>query len=469
MTASPLRAAALVSLALTACTAAPDTGPDRLPAGTVHAARGELVPDFGAGLPRSVARERAATVRLERVSAGVPWPRGLVFRDGELIVLARGRHRNAGGVDHAVEDSTGCLFRVDPEIAEPVVAGRLASVAVAGNAELLAVPGGAPFRLPDRTLEPIDDVLMDRPYCTLIHDPVSRNLFVCGYSGVDLPGKRFRKNATDSILRFDERGGRWHAVELHDPSVVPADELGYVVSNAYYPHHDPETSPAPHGWLNGPDGGCVAGEFLYCVAKDNHLVVRYELAGIRRDPAAGFPESRPVLGPRVALRDPSGEFREAELLGPSAAAVSGRHLYVGYRTSSVVVRFLLEPSGELVQPPVGELVAVFEPWDPEERRSANLIDMAFDSKGELFVSCSKEGRIWRVGVPDPARPFFGNDRSDRPTTAPPYADMTALLGKRTPTGNLAFDDGDRLYVCAGSYDTDSERIAGSIYRLVEVP
>ena len=34
----------------------------------------------------------ARPVHLERISTAVPWPRGLAYVDGELIVLARGRH-----------------------------------------------------------------------------------------------------------------------------------------------------------------------------------------------------------------------------------------------------------------------------------------------------------------------------------------------------------------------------------------
>ncbi len=431
-----------------------------------YAAKSETVASFAALVPPVAALETERVVRLERVSAGVPWPRGLAWVDDELVVLARGRHRNAGGVDHDIDDDTGSLFRVDPNVAEPVVPGALASEAVRANAQLLAEATGAPFRLPDKSLDPAADTLMDRPYCTLIYDPVSRNVFICGYSGVDLPGKRFRKNATDSILRFDLRTKRWSPVELHDPSVVPKDELDYVVSNAYYPHHDPATNPAPHGWLNGPDGGTVVGASLYCVAKDNHSLVQYDLGEIRSNPDAGFPSSRPVLGARVLLSSPKG-VQETELLGPSAVEARDGWLYVGYRTSSVVVRYRLDDAGELVRPVVGELIAVFEPWNAETKRSANVIDLAFNPAGELFVSCSKVGRIWKVGRPDPAAPFYGDDQSERPTSAPPYVDLATLTGKKTSCGNILFDDLGRLYLCAGSYDTDSDKIAGVIYRVVE--
>lgn len=470
----------LVALALgiaaTACASAPAGIPPGARPGVahvvdnavVHVEKSETVADFRRLVPERGVRFALPEVRLERVSAGVPWPRGLEWVDGELVVLARGRHRRAGGVDHAIVDSAGCLFRVDPELSEPVVPGQLASHAVAGNAEILARSLDGPFLLPDRAKDPVDDTLMDRPYCTLIYDAPSRNLFICGYSGVDLPAKRFRKNATDSIHRFDLRSGGWYSVELHDAGVVPPEELGYVVSNAYYPHHDPERNAPPHGWLNGPDGGCVAGSYLYCVSKDNHLVVQYDLAEVRRDPDAGPPPSRPVLGPFATVRTPGGVAR-VELLGPSAAVARDGYLYLGYRTSSVVVRFPIDDAGGLVTPAVGELVAVFEPWDAERGRSANLIDLAFNSRGELFVSCATEGRVWRVGRPDPERPFYGDDSGERATTAPPFVDMAAMTGRRTNVGNLVFDDRDRLYLCAGNYDTDSDKIAGVVYRAIEGP
>lgn len=153
----------------------------------------------------------------------------------------------------------------------------LASVATApagpevrANARPLAAPAAPPFFLYDHAVAPRDAMLIDRPYCTLVCDGVSRNVFICGYSGIDLPGGVFRKNATDSIHRYDLRDGRWHAVEQHDPAVGPRAELGQVVPNTYYPHHDPARNPPPHGWLNGADGGCVAGDHLYFAGKDNH-------------------------------------------------------------------------------------------------------------------------------------------------------------------------------------------------------
>jgi len=440
--------------------------------GTVtYVAGTEQVEDFAALIPAATGNGvngEAATVspvRLERVTAGVPWPRGMAWVDGKLIVLARGRHRRAGGVDASIPDRCGTLMAVDPEQSEPVEQQSIASDRIRSNAQVLVEPSGWPFFLYDSSVAPIQDTHMDRPYCTLIFDRPSRNLFICGYSGVDLPGAKFRKNATDSIHRYDMRNKQWSTVELHDASIVSTAALGRVVPNQHFPHHDPKKNPPPHGWLNGPNGGCVAGRYLYCVGKDNHTVARYDLGAMRANPDAGPPASEVVMGSRVRVRYPDGE-REMEVLGASAAAAYGDYLYLGYRTSSVVLRFRLFEDGRVVQPAVGELIAVFEPWDPQKKRSANLIDIAFNSRGELFVSCAKEGRIWRVGKPDPKRPFYGNDKDRRPTTAPPYVDLRRYTGRKTGCGNILFDDSDRLYICVGNYDSGT-RLAGAVYRAVE--
>ena len=121
----------------------------------------------------------------------------------------------AGGIDPSIPDASGSLFVVDPEVFEPVIRGEAAGRAVRKNGRILAAADGSPFRLYDPSQgTPVEATEIDRPYCTLAYDEASRNFFICGYSGVDLPGKRFRKNATDSILRYDQRDGRWHVVNL---------------------------------------------------------------------------------------------------------------------------------------------------------------------------------------------------------------------------------------------------------------
>lgn len=428
----------------------------------VHSVGNEACFDFTAWVDLESRERGQKDVVLERVTTAVPWPRGLAPHPSEerIVVLARGRHRTAGGVSPDVLDHAGSLFLVDTDIVEPVVPGEGAGDAVAHNAERLTGPSQDPFFLFDPEAgAPIEDTHMDRPYCTLRFDAVSENYFICGYSGVDLPGGLFRKNATDSIHRYDLRTQRWYSVELHDPSVVPEGELSYTVSNEHYPHHDPETNPAPHGWLNGGDNAVVAGEFLYVVAKDNHLLVQYELAGIRADAEAGPPESRPVLGSSARL-DFRGEVREVPLYGHSALAVHDGYLYVGYRTSSVVARFALDADGDLGGAP-GELIAAFEPWNAELGDSANLMDLAFNSQGELFVSCATRGRVWNVGVPDPNHVFSGLWSG---ASADPYVDLPEATGKdRARVGNILFDAEDRLYMCSGNYD-GANGLGGVIYR-----
>ena len=116
-------------------------------------AREEVTEDFASWLVPAgmVPPVQSAPVRLERITTAVPWPRGLVVRGDELIVLARGRHRNAGGIDPRIEDFSGSLLAVDPEIAEPVVHGREAGEAVKRNARVFAGPSGPPFLLYDRS------------------------------------------------------------------------------------------------------------------------------------------------------------------------------------------------------------------------------------------------------------------------------------------------------------------------------
>ena len=452
---------ALAGLALVLCGACASRSPaaygtDAEPS---FAPRAEVVEVVATDCSKPISPE---PIQLERISSAVPWPRGMVFLDGELLVLARGRHRSAGGCDPAVEDHSGSLFAVNRDVAEQVVRGTIASEPVQQNARLFVEPDADVFRVWDRDVPPLESPHMDRPYCTLAFDPTSRNLFVCGFSGVDLPERQFRKNATDSIHRYDLRTGRWYPVEMHDASVVPADELGYTVPNQYYPHHDPETNAAPHGFVNGPDGCEAVGQFLYSAGKDNHVLVQYDLAGIQADPDAGPPESRIVfrewLDVRAKDSSGSGETRRIRAMGPSALAAHDGYLYVGFRTSSFVVRFPLETNGDVKQPLVGEAVAQFEPYDADKRHSADLMDLAFNSKGELFVACASSGRVWKIGVPDPDRVFDGRD--DLGTKNQPFVDLRALTDNpKAKCGNIVFDEQDHLYICSGNYDSGT-RIAG---------
>ena len=430
--------------------------------------RQEVVIDFGQFVPEHATTDQPPYhAPLERVTTATPWGRGMAVVDGDLVVLSRGRHRGEGGVSADLVDHAGTLWRVDTSVSEPVVPGAIAGAAVAENASVLARPTAPPFHLYDHTGDPAADHRMTRPYCALAFDAASRNLFVCAYSGAELP-TGFRKHGTDAVYRYDLRTEAWHVVEQHDPELIPDDALGPVVSNAYYPHHDPATNAPPHGWLNGPDGCTAAGDFLYVPAKDNHVVVQYDLDAIRRDPNAGAPPSRVVLRDAMRLRHPGGETM-IEILGPGSVAAHGGYLYVGFRTTSIVVRIPLSENGDLVKDDdgvvAGDLIAVFEPWSAERRRSGNLYDLALSAEGDLFVSMGREGRIWHL-TPDPAQPFYGNDQSARPTTTAPLLDMSERLGKRSGSNNIMVDDaGGYLYVSNRNNDTGAGELHGTIYRV----
>lgn len=403
---------------------------------------------------------RRKVARLERVSTAVPWPRGLVFAEGSLIALARGRHRRDGGPDASIPDRAGTLFKIDPGLAEPVVKGRLAGPEVRANGAVLVEPTAPPFRLWQPSAEPLGDRLTDRPYCTLAWDADSRNFIICGYSGIDSSkGRGFRKNATDSVLRYDLRSRRWRIIEAHDPSKVAAADQSAVVPNDSYPHHDPELEAAPHGWLNGPDGAEVAGRYLYVVAKDNSLLTRYDLRGIRRDPAAPPPPSRVVLRDRAPVRGRDGRVRVEAVAGHSSLAVWGGYLYIGFRTTSQVLRFPLREDGALARPVVGERVAQLAPYDAATRYGADLMDIAFSPRGELYISGGYNGVVWRVGAPDPARPF-------RSAESEPFLDLRALTGRpRAKCGNITFGPDGFLYLACGNNDVGPEtRLRGVIYR-----
>jgi hypothetical protein len=402
---------------------------------------------------------------LERVSGAVPWPRGIAWVDGELAVVARGRHRNYGGPAPDVQDREATIFLIDPDVREPYVAGQPAGAAVVANGRVLAEPDPVVIHLYDRSKAPLDDWLMSRPFCTMKFDAASRNLFFCAYSGIDLSGggPTFRKNATDALFRYDLRTGAWGVVEKHRPEVVPHEEQGAWISNAYYPHHDPATNPPPHGLLNGPNGCEVAGRWLYAVGKDNHALARYDLEPIRRDPASGPPQAELVLGEEIEIRL-EGEVRRISMHGHSAVAHHGGYLYVASRTSSIIVRFPTDGEGELVRPVVGELVAEFEPYSAETKRSADLWEMIASEDGELVVSCSRDGLVWRFR-PDPAVPFDGdNRRAGSPTPNKPWIDIRALTRNPKATiSNMAFAPDSSLYFCVTMPEPGRE-LAGDVMR-----
>lgn len=403
----------------------------------------------------------ASLERLERITTAVPWPRGVRYVDGKLYALARGVHRSAGGPQADIDDLAGTLFVIDPGVSEPVAGNPVVGEAVRSNAEVLAVPTSPPFRVWDRRMPATEDTLTDRPYCMLVYDGPSLNFFVCGYSGIDLEdAPKFRKNATDSIHRYDLRTRQWEVVEAHDPDVVPVEALASDVDSTYYPHHDVRRNAPPHGLVNGPCGAVVAGDYLYVGAKDNTALAQYDISRIRRDPHAPPPPGRYVFeGSRGnAYVDVEGRGRMA-LNGTCALAVHEGHLYVAFRTTSQILRFPLEEDGDVVEPLVGQYIAQFPEYDPDRGGgSANIYDMAFDAAGRLYVSPGYDGAIYRF-LPDPDRLYDA-----RTVHYAPYVDLEALVGARK-SGNICFDDRDNLYICCGQKVLPEGKVRGIIYRL----
>ncbi len=391
--------------------------------------------------------------RVERVSTAIPFPRGLVSVDGKLFVLARGRSREFGGANGTIDDRAGTIFEVDPAIAEPVENVTIGE-AVRSNGRVLAEPTSPPFVLFDRNCSPpTRDRNTDRPYCTLRFDRLTRSFYLCGFSGIDgleTEPVNFTKNLSDMVMRYDLRTMRWHEVERH------ASYAGGL-----YPHHDPRTNAAPHGWLNGPDNCLVVGHSLYCVAKDNSRLVRYDLSELGRDPEAGAPQSEVVLEHEIPIEG----LGTQSFSGHSALAAGEGWLYVGFRTSSEVIRVRLDADGLVARPLQAQVVARFDPFDPKTRKSANLTDLALDPQGRLHVLSAKPTRVYRF-VPDPAHVF--DARGERAARLA-WLDLATLVGKpQLKSENILVDERGRLYVSSSdSYAMDADA-ASVIYRATPI-
>lgn len=385
---------------------------------------------------------------LQRVTTGVPFPRGLVLFNGKLYVLARGISREFGGVTAAFEDHAGTIFAVDPNLREPIsdpVSDRIRT-----NATVVAEPTSPPFRLLDRSLKPIwEDRLTDRPYCTLRYHPGSQSFYLCAFSGLDRydnqRGRFFTKNATDALIRYDLRAGKWYDIERHDPN-----------AEAAYPNPDWESSPPPRGRLKGPDNCLVVGDQLYAVAKDNSVLVRYDLSDIVADPEASPPAGELVMDHRVACTNAP----DTEFFGQSALAAHEGYLYIGYRTSGTVIRISITQEGLPKEPIRAELLARFEPWDPATRKSANITDLDFDSEGRLYVLSAKPARVHRFH-PDPDRIYDARPTADRPEKA--WLDVAEASGNPTlKCENILLTPEGELFVSGGQTYNPRTREAGFV-------
>ncbi|MEQ1892660.1 MAG: hypothetical protein ABL998_08975 [Planctomycetota bacterium] len=389
------------------------------------------------------------TFLVERITTKAPFPRGLQLVDGKLYVLCRGRVREYGGVSAEVEDQAGTLYVVDPNVAE-VFAGGEPGQAVRENGTVLALPTAPPFRLWDRTANPATkDRETDRPYCGLTYHAKTQSFYICAFSGVDKPDSKdkstFSKNLSDAILRYDLRTSKWYEVERHN-----------IEKGGLYPHHDPARSKPPHGWLNGPDNCLALGDSLYAVSKDNSLLVRYDLTGLEADPEAGAPPSEFVLGQDVTVQ--KGE--KLRLEGHSALGHHDGWLYLATRTSSHVVRLKLDEKLLPAKPLRVELVARFDGYDPETKKSTNMTDMGLDPEGNVYIVSAKPSSIYRF-KPDPKNVYDARKGAQLP-----WFNLSELTGNANmKSENVLVDERGRVYVTSGDAYAYQGGAGGVVWRV----
>lgn len=394
---------------------------------------------------------------LTRVSSAVPFPRGLALKDSALYALSRGKVRDAGGTDNRIDDHAGTIYAVDPDAASPLDTD--VSPEVDRNARPIAAPTDPPFRMLRSDLpDALADTRTDRPYCILRYDPATSSFYFCAFSGIDKPlsqygGKNdrsyFRKNNSDAVFRFDTRTRRYHLL-----------------------YRGPLA-------LSGPNNCLVVGDRLYVVAKENSTLWRFDISRFRDNPDAPPPPAEYVLGDTFDV-DGLGKQR---YFGHSMLAKDGEYLYLGFRTSSVIVRLRLEDVASLPRYdprhphiPRAQLIARFDPFDPETGATADLTDMTYappaspGESGSLVVISAKPARLYRFH-PSPDHVF--DARSASPDGPPPYADLSVLTAnpKMKAEAVLVAPDGS-IYVTSADRAPGSaleKGLAGTIYRLSPGP
>lgn len=386
---------------------------------------------------------------IERITTAVPYPRGLemVDLDGdgseELIVLARGRVRDAGGVSAEVNDRAGTIFIVDPTISEAATgddAVEQPSDAVRANATVLAEPVG-PLKLWDRSSNPPEaDTATDRPYCSMRFHAPTQSFYLCAFSGIDLPdARKFSKNPTDAILRYDLRTRQWYEIDRH------------TNENWDYPQ---TTDGKQHGFLKGPDNCIAVADKLYAVGKDNSALAMWDLTALKDDPSAEV-QGEVVFSENLPLKSGgTGAFR-----GYSGLAVDDGYLYISCRTSGEIFRVGIdEATGELKQPVQAEIVAQFTAYDPATKITSDVTDIGFDDQGRLYVVAAKPAAVHRF-APVPANVYDGTL-----ATGQPWLPLAEMLGRKTKSENV-LAAGGYLYITSGDGYGYADGSDGTVYRV----
>lgn len=375
------------------------------------------------------------TSQLARVTAAVPFAGGIALKGSSLYLLSRGRVSDAGGTDTRVIDFAGTLWTADPRTFSPLDAP--VSEAVRKNARALPGPTDPPFRLLSRALpNALDDTRTDQPYRILRYDAATSSFYFCAYSAIDTPiglsapddsRGHLRKNNSDGILRFDTRDNSWHLLYRNPRAALTPPPGGW---------HEGDVTSAEDRFVSGPDNCVVVGNWLYVVARESCTISRFDLTAIRNSTEGEATRVETVAGRKFKFNGDT-----VECLGPSALAYRDGWLYVGFRTTSQIVRLResdLEhhPAKAVADlPPVdAELIATFDPQPPDGAPDTDLTDMVFGptnpgevklgqaGTADLYVLSAKPARVYRF-TPDPKHAFDG--RMGKSTA---WADLARITG-----------------------------------------
>ena len=128
----------------------------------------------------------------------------------------------------------------------------------------------------------------------------------------------------------------------------------------------------------------------------------------------------------------------------------------------MIVRVPITDNGLVKRPVEGELVARFEPYDPITGRSANITDIAFDSKGRLYVVSAQPARIYRF-KPNPSNVYYAADG------AQPWLNLAEAAGNPTlKAENILIEEGaggrNRIFITTGNGYDFQDGALGTVYR-----
>ena len=150
---------------------------------------------------------------------------------------------------------------------------------------------------------------------------------------------------------------------------------------------------------------------------------------------------------------------EQTMLGQSALGFHESWLYVGYRTTSEIIRIQLNDKNVPIEPIVAHIVARFDPFDPVTLDSANLTDLDIDEAGHVYVVSAQPSRVYRF-TPSSSHVFDARDGRQSP-----WADLALITGNPTmKSENVLYHQG-WLYVTSGDGYDYQDGAHGTVYRI----